>query len=118
MHSVTWSRGAPAAVYQENAAGAPHPHQTFSLTNIIMRRIRSINSRRAVDAVVQPLKKKGVILEPGGDAANAIRSGVRVANRGIKALNQLIAGGEKVVDEGRDALHKATAPKPKRRPKS
>ena len=76
-----------------------------------MPRIRSLNSRRAVNAVVQPLKKKGVIIQTGGDAENAIKSGVKAANKGIRALNWLIAEGEKAVDDTRDAIHRATAPK-------
>jgi hypothetical protein len=78
-----------------------------------MQRIRSINSRRAINAVAGPLKKKGVVIEPGGDAEKVIRSGVKVANHGIRALNQLIADGEKVAEQGRDAIHKATAPRRK-----
>lgn len=76
-----------------------------------MPRIRSINSRRAVNAVVRPLKNKGVVIVPGGDAENAIRSSVKVANQGIRALNRLIDESEKVIDDTRDAIHRATAPK-------
>lgn len=76
-----------------------------------MPRIRTINSRRAVNAVVRPLKRKGVVIQPGGDAENAIKTGVKVANRGIRALNQLLAESENVVEETRDAIHRATAPK-------
>jgi hypothetical protein len=78
-----------------------------------MQRIRSINSRRVVNAVSQPLKKKGVIIQPGSDAENVIKSGVKVANRGIRVLNRLMAEGEKMADEGRDAIRRATAPKRK-----
>ena len=78
-----------------------------------MQRIRSINSRRAINAVTRPLKTKGVVIQPGSDAENAIKSGVKVANLGIRALNRLFAEGEKVAEEGRDAIHRATAAKRK-----
>jgi hypothetical protein len=78
-----------------------------------MPRIRSINSRHAIDAVARSLKKKGVIMAPGGDVENTLKSGVKIANKGIRTLNRLMAEGEKVAEEGRDAIHKATAPKRK-----
>jgi len=78
-----------------------------------MQRIRYINSRRAINAVARPLKTKGVVIQPGSDAEHALKSGVKVANQGIRALNRLFAEGEKVAEEGRDAIHRATAPKRK-----
>lgn len=82
-----------------------------------MKPIRSINTRRVVTAIATPLKKKGVVIQPGSEAENAIKGGVRTANRGIRVLNAVIAEGETLFDEGRDAIHKATAPKTARKPR-
>lgn len=76
-----------------------------------MKPIRSLNTRRAVATIATPLKKKGIAIRPGGDAEKAIKGGVRVANRGIRTLNAILTEGEKLIREGRDAIHKATAPK-------
>ena len=59
----------------------------------------------------------------GGQGAGApgsgvtLKSGVKFANKGIRTLNRLMAEGEKVAEEGRDAIHKATAPKRKTNPR-
>jgi hypothetical protein len=79
-----------------------------------MKRIALINTKRALAALARPLKKKGIIIQPESDAEAAVKTGVKVANRGIRAANQLIAESEKLVEKGRDALHKATAPKPRK----
>lgn len=78
-----------------------------------MKRINSLNTRRVLKAVSEPLKKKGVVIEPGGEAEQAIRTGVKAGNRGIRAVNEMIVEGEKLVDDLRERIHRATAPKPK-----
>ena len=80
-----------------------------------MKRIRTINPRNAVSAIATPLKKKGIAIEPGSDAEKAIVESIKAANRGIRVLNEFLSGGERIVEEGRDAIHQATRPKPTRK---
>jgi hypothetical protein len=78
--------------------------------------MKKISAPRILKSVTDAAQGKGITIQPGSQADKTTRSvintSVDVANKGISLGNRLAKKGSKVLEEIREKVHEATAPRP------
>ena len=78
--------------------------------------MKKISASRVLKSVVNAARGKGITIQPGSEADRAVRdvinTSANVANKGISLGNRLVKKGSDTLEEIRQKVHEATAPKP------